>query len=234
MNKAGIEVGDTVLEPLASSESVLTADEKDMGVGLIDIGGGTTDLAVFEKQSLWHSYIRSIGGDHFTSDIAVGLRTPIAEAEKIKKKYGCALGSLIEDDETIEVPSVGGRKSRYMSRQILCDIIQPRAEELFTILREEIERMGLTRSMNSGVVLTGGGSLLEGMTEIAERIFDLPVRIGKPTGVGGLIDVIHSPVYSTAVGLVIYGYRSRELRRERYGPRRRSGWRFRDWFNEIF
>lgn len=234
VNKAGIEVSDTVLEQLASSEAVLTPDEKELGVGLIDIGGGTTDLAVFEKQSLWHSYIRSIGGDHFTSDIAVGLRTPIAEAERIKKRYGCALGSIIEDEETIEVPSVGGRKARYMSRQILCDIIQPRAEELFVIMRDEIERMGLLHSLNSGVVITGGGSLLEGMTEIAERIFDLPVRTGKPSGVGGLIDVINSPVYSTAVGLIIYGCRTRELRRDRYGSRRKTFWRFRDWFNEIF
>jgi cell division protein FtsA len=234
VNKAGIEVGDTVLEQLASSEAVLTPDEKELGVALVDIGGGTTDLAVFEKQSLWHSHIRAIGGDHFTSDIAVGLRTPIGEAERIKKKYGCALASLIEEEETIEVPSVGGRKPRYMSRQILSDIIQPRAEELFNLMKEEIERMGLTRSLNSGVVLTGGGSLLEGMTEIAERIFDLPVRIGKPTGVGGLIDVINSPVYSTAVGLIIYGYRTREVRRERVVSRRKPLWRFKEWFNEMF
>jgi cell division protein FtsA len=234
VNKAGIEVSDTVLEQLASSEAVLTPDEKELGVALIDIGGGTTDLAVFEKQSLWHSYIRSIGGDHFTSDIAVGLRTPIPEAEKIKKKYGCAISSLIEEEETIEVAGVGGRKPRYMPRQVLCEIIQPRAEELFSIMREEIERMGLTRSLNSGIVITGGGSLLEGMVEIAERIFDLPVRVGKPSGVGGLIDVINSPVYSTAVGLIIYGYRSREVRRDRYTMRRRPLWRFREWFNEMF
>lgn len=234
VNKAGIEVEDTVLEQLASSESVLTQDEKELGVALVDIGGGTTDLAIFEKQSLWHTFIRSVGGDHFTSDIAVGLRTPIGEAERIKKKYGCAIASLIEDEETIEVPSVGGRKPRYMSRQILCDIIQPRGEELYMIIKDEIERMGFARSLNSGIVITGGGSLLEGMVEIAERIFDLPVRIGKPTGVGGLIDVINSPVYSTAVGLIIYGHRTRELRRERVGMRRKPLWRFREWFNEIF
>jgi len=237
VNKAGIEVTDTVLEQLASSESVLTPDEKELGVALIDIGGGTTDLAIFEKQSLWHSYIRSIGGDHFTSDIAVGLRTPMGEAERIKKRYGCALSSLIEEEETIEVPSVAGRKPKYMSRQILCEIIQPRAEELFLIMKDEIERMGLTRSLNSGVVLTGGGSLLEGMVEIAERIFDLPVRIGKPVGVGGLIDVINSPVYSTAVGLIIYGYRTREVRGggSRYsGSRRKPLSRFKEWITEMF
>lgn len=237
VNKAGIEVADTVLEQLASSESVLTPDEKELGVALIDIGGGTTDLAIFEKQSLWHSYIRSIGGDHFTSDIAVGLRTPMGEAERIKKRYGCALSSLIEEEETIEVPSVAGRKPRYMSRQILCDIIQPRAEELFMIMKDEIDRMGLVRSLNSGVVLTGGGSLLEGMVEIAERIFDLPVRIGKPVGVGGLIDVINSPVYSTAVGLVIYGYRTREVRSgpSRFSASRRKPLsRFKEWIGEIF
>jgi cell division protein FtsA len=216
---------------------VLTPDEKELGVALIDIGGGTTDLAIFEKQSLWHSYIRSIGGDHFTSDIAVGLRTPMGEAERIKKRYGCALSSLIEEEETIEVPSVAGRKPKYMSRQILCEIIQPRAEELFLIMKDEIERMGLTRSLNSGVVLTGGGSLLEGMVEIAERIFDLPVRIGKPVGVGGLIDVINSPVYSTAVGLIIYGYRTREVRGGggRYsGSRRKPLSRFKEWIAEMF
>jgi cell division protein FtsA len=234
VNRAGIEVVDTVLEQMASSESVLTPDEKDLGVALIDIGGGTTDLAIFEKQSLWHTYIRSIGGDHFTSDISVGLRTPIPEAEKIKKRYGCALSSLIEDDEIIEVPSIGGRKPRCIQRQVLCEIIQPRAEELFGIMREEIERMGLTRSLN-GVVLTGGGALLEGMVEIAERIFDLPVRIGKPSGVGGLIDVINSPVYSTAVGLIIYGYRTREASGNRFtGIRRKPLWRLKEWISEMF
>lgn len=234
VNRAGIEVADTVLEQLASSEAVLTPDEKDLGVALIDIGGGTTDLAIFEKQSLWHTFIRSIGGDHFTSDIAVGLRTPIGEAERIKRKYGCALASLIEDDETIEVPSVGGRKPRYMSRQILCDIIQPRAEELFGIIKDEVERMGFTRSLNSGIVLTGGGALLEGMSEIAERIYDCPVRIGEPSGVGGLIDVIKSPIYSTAVGLIIYGYRTRDYRRDRSGIRRKPLGRLREWINEMF
>lgn len=234
VNRAGIEVADTVLEQLASSEAVLTPDEKDLGVALIDIGGGTTDLAIFEKQSLWHTFIRSIGGDHFTSDIAVGLRTPIGEAERIKRRYGCALGSLIEDDETIEVPSVGGRKPRYMSRQILCDIIQPRAEELFGIIKDEVERMGFTRSLNSGIVLTGGGALLEGMSEIAERIYDCPVRIGEPSGVGGLIDVIKSPIYSTAVGLIIYGYRTRDYRRDRSGIRRKPLGRLREWINEMF
>src|SRR5262245_38687330 len=234
VNRAGIEVVDTVLEQMASSESVLTPDEKDLGVALIDIGGGTTDLAIFEKQSLWHTFIRSIGGDHFTSDIAVGLRTPIGEAERIKRKYGCALSSLIEDDETIEVPSVGGRKPRYMSRQILCDIIQPRAEELFGIIKEEVERMGFTRSLNSGIVLTGGGALLEGMAEIAERIYDCPVRIGEPSGVGGLIDVIKSPIYSTAVGLIIYGYRTRDFRRDRSGVRRKPLGRFWERISEMF
>lgn len=234
VNRAGIEVADTVLEQLASSEAVLTPDEKDLGVALIDIGGGTTDLAIFEKQSLWHTFIRSIGGDHFTSDIAVGLRTPIGEAERIKRRYGCALSSLIEDDETIEVPSVGGRKPRYMSRQILCDIIQPRAEELFGIIKDEVERMGFTQSLNSGIVLTGGGALLEGMSEIAERIYDCPVRIGEPSGVGGLIDVIKSPIYSTAVGLIIYGYRTRDYRRDRSGIRRKPLGRLREWINEMF
>ncbi len=212
VNRAGMAVTDMVLECIAGSEAILTFDEKELGVALIDIGGGTTDLAIFEKGSICYTSVIPIGGDSFTNDISVGLRTPIPEAEKIKKKYGCALSSMLEDEETIEVPSMGGRKPRIMSRQILCEIIQPRAEETFNLVFDEIKHAGYERSLNSGIVITGGGALLEGMPEIAEQIFDLPVRRGLPTGVGGLVDVINSPIHSTAVGLVLHGHANNHSR----------------------
>ena len=179
---AGVAVLETVLEQLAASEGVLTSDEKELGVALVDIGGGTTDFAIFERGSLWHTGVVAIGGDHFTNDIAVGLRTPIPDAEKIKRRCGCALSSMVDEDETMEVASVGGRRSRLMSRRILSEILQPRAEEVFHLLWDEIRRAGFEKSLNSGIVLTGGGALLEGMSEIAEQIFDLPVRRGAPAG----------------------------------------------------
>jgi cell division protein FtsA len=178
-------------------------------VALLDIGGGTTDLAIFEKGSLWHTAVLQVGGEHFTNDVAVALRTPVNEAEKIKKKFGCALTSMIPEEDSIEVPSVGGRKPRIMARQVLGDVVQARAEEICQMVATEIRRAGFDRNLNSGVVLTGGGSILEGMPEIAEQIFDMPVRRGSPAGIGGLVDVVASPVYATAVGLVLAGYRSR-------------------------
>ena len=178
-------------------------------MALVDVGGGTTDLAIFEKGSLWHTGVLQVGGEHFTNDVAVALRTPVNEAEKIKKKHGCALTSMVPDEDSIEVPSVGGRKPRIMARQVLGDVVQARAEEVCQMIFNEIRRAGFDRSLNSGVVLTGGGGILEGMPEIAEQIFDMPVRRGTPSGIGGLVDVVASPVYSTAVGLVLYGYRNR-------------------------
>jgi cell division protein FtsA len=156
--------------------------------------------------------VLQVGGEHFTNDVAVALRTPVNEAEKIKKKHGCALVSMIPEDDSIEVPSVGGRKPRIMARQVLGDVVQARAEEICQMVLTEIRRAGFDRSLNSGVVLTGGGGILEGMPEIAEQIFDMPVRRGSPSGIGGLVDVVASPVYSTAVGLVLGGYRNRERR----------------------
>jgi cell division protein FtsA len=153
--------------------------------------------------------VLQVGGEHFTNDVAVALRTPVGEAEKIKKKHGCALTSMVPEEDSIEVPSVGGRKPRIMARQVLGDVIQARAEEVCQLALAEIRRAGFDRSLNSGVVLTGGGSILEGMPEIAEQIFDMPVRRGTPSGIGGLVDVVASPVYSTAVGLVLYGSRNR-------------------------
>ena len=181
VNKAGVEVVDTVIGQLAAAEAVLTPDEKELGVALLDIGGGTADLAIFERGSLWHTAVIAVGGDHFTNDIAVGLRTPIPEAEKIKRRSGCALSSMVAEDETIEVASVGGRRPRVMARRILSDILQPRAEEIFHLLWDEISKAGYEKTLNSGLVLTGGGAVLEGMSEIAEQIFDLPIRRGSPT-----------------------------------------------------
>ncbi|MDE3155005.1 MAG: cell division protein FtsA [Acidobacteriota bacterium] len=208
VNRAGVNVLETVTEQLAASEAVLTDDEKELGVALVDIGGGTTDIAIFEHGSLWHTAVVGVGGDHFTNDIAVGLRTPIPDAEKVKRKSGCALSAMVDEDETIEVASVGGRKPRVMARRILSEILQPRAEEIFHLVWDEIRRAGYERSLNSGIVLTGGGAILEGMPEIAEQIFDLPIRRGCPVGVGGLADHVNSPAFASGVGLVLYGYRN--------------------------
>ena len=205
VNRAGIEVIEMVLEPLAAAETVLTHDEKEQGVALVDIGGGTTDLALFERGAICHTAVLPTGGENFTNDIAVGLRTPRDDAERIKVKYGCALANMVDDEQTIEVPSFGDRKPRVMLRHILCEILQPRTEEIFNLLQDEIVRAGYENSLVSGVVVTGGGAILEGVPEIAEQVFDLPVRRGQPIGVGGLVDGIASPIFSTVVGLVMYG-----------------------------
>jgi cell division protein FtsA len=236
VNRAGIEVTDTVISQLSAAEAVLTPDEKELGVALLDIGGGTADLAIFERGSLWHTAVIAVGGDHFTNDIAVGLRTPIPEAEKIKRRSGCALSSMIEEDETIEVASVGGRRPRVMARRILSDILQPRAEEIFHLVWDEISKAGYEKSLNSGLVLTGGGAILDGLSEIAEQIFDLPIRRGWPTGVGGLADHVANPAYATAVGLVVYAERHRgsEGVRTGGGALTRMVGRLRTVFKEFF
>ena len=236
VNRAGVTVSDTVIEQLAASESVLTQDEKELGVALVDIGGGTADLAIFERGSLWHTGVVGVGGDHFTNDIAVGLRTPIPDAEKVKRKSGCALSSMVDEDDTIEVASVGGRKPRLMARRILSEILQPRAEEIFHLVWDEIRRAGYEKALNSGIVLTGGGSILEGMPEIAEQIFDLPIRRGAPTDVGGLTDHVNSPAFATPVGLVLYAHRNREpeLARVGAGAFGRMAGKLRGIFREFF
>ncbi len=235
INRAGIEVEEIILEQLAASEAVLTADEKELGVGLVEIGGGTTAVAVFEKGSLWHSSILPSGGEHFTNDIAVGLRTPIDNAEKIKKKHGCAMTALINEDETIEVSGVGGRKPKIRDRLVLGEIIQPRAEEIFNLVNEEIREAGYENVLNSGIVLTGGGASMDGMCEMAEQIFDLPVRRGNPQGVGGLKDVISAPSYAASVGLILHGYRKRqeEAAFESRGIVR-FGRKIKEWLSEYF
>ena len=236
VNRAGVTVADTVIEQLAASESVLTQDEKELGVALVDIGGGTADLAIFERGSLWHTGVVAVGGDHFTSDIAVGLRTPMPDAEKVKRKSGGALSSMVDEDDTIDVASVGGRKPRLMARRILSEILQPRAEEIFHLVWDEIRRAGYEKALNSGIVLTGGGSILEGMPEIAEQIFDLPIRRGAPMDVGGLADHISSPTFATPVGLVLYAHRNREPETARVGAGAfgRMAGRLRGIFKEFF
>jgi cell division protein FtsA len=238
-NRAGLEVADIVLEQLASSEAVLSADEKELGVALVDIGGGTTDIAIFVDGAIKHTSVLSLGGNHLTNDIAVGLRTPMAEAERIKQKYGCCLSSLVGKDETIEVPSVGGRKPRVLSRQLLCEILEPRVEEIFTLVNREIVKSGLEDLIASGVVITGGSTILEGMPELAEQIFNLPVRRGLPQRIGGLIDVVNSPVYATGVGLVVYGSKNVGVHEFPAAQSddtvfRRVSRRMKEWFGEFF
>ncbi len=204
-NRAGLDVYDIVLESLASSEAVLSKEERNLGVALIDFGGGTTDLALFSKGAIKHTSVLALGGDNLTYDIAVGLRTPKLEAEKIKIKYGAALSSMIGKDETIEVPGVGGRKPRTLSRQILGEILEPRVEEIFTLIYQELVRSGYDELASSGVVVTGGSAELPGISEMAEQIFSAPARVGYPEEINGLVDLINKPMYATAVGLVLYG-----------------------------
>jgi cell division protein FtsA len=233
VERAEIEIEQVVLNQIATASAILTHDEKELGVGLIDIGAGTTEVAIFERGSLWYTSIIPIGGDNFTNDIAVGLRTPIPEAEKIKKKFGCVAVPTVDEQETIEVPSVGkGRKPRVLSRQILSDIIQPRAEEIFRLVDGDIKRMGYEKSLNSGIVITGGTALLEGLEEVAEEIFDLPVRRGDPAGVSGLIDRVSTPDYATAVGLILYGF-GQWQEHGAAKDRKKGLWaKMRDWLKE--
>src|SRR4029450_12202180 len=237
VNRAGVNVVDTVIEQLAAAEAVLTPDEKELGVALVDIGGGTADLAIYERGNLWHTGVVAVGGDHFTSDTRVGLRTPIPDAEKVKRKSGCALSSMVDEDETIEVASVGGRKPRFMARRILSEIRAPRAGEMLHLVWDEIRRAGYEKSLNSGIVLTGGGSILEGMPEIGEQIFDLPIRRGAPTGIGGLADHVSSPAFATPVGLVAYAQRNQIVESTRtagVGAFGRVAGRLRGLFREFF
>lgn len=204
-HRAGLDVEDIVLESLASAQAVLTEEEREIGVALVDIGGGTTDIAIFSNDSIRHTGVLAIGGTNLTNDIAFGLRTPMAAAEQIKVKYGCALADLVQDAEVIEVPSVGGRAPRKLSRHILAEICEPRMEELLALVDQELVRSGFKESIAAGVVLTGGAALIEGIQDLAEQIFNLPTRVGEPIDVGGLKDVVNSPMYATAVGLLKYG-----------------------------
>ncbi len=207
VNRAGLQVQDVVLEPLASAEAVLSPEEKELGILLIDMGGGTTDVLVCRDGAVWYTGVLPLGGDHISNDIAVGLRTPTADAEDLKRRHGCALTALVREDETVDVPSVGGRKARQLSRHILSEIIQPRVEEIFTLVARDLARAGLEDAAAAGCVLTGGTSIMTGVPELAEQVFDVPVRRGVQAGLSGLADVVQSPIYATGVGLALYGAR---------------------------
>jgi len=212
VRRCGLEVEDLILEQLASSYSVLEEDEKDLGVCLVDIGGGTTDIAVFTGGSIRHTAVIPIAGDQVTNDIAVALRTPTHHAEEIKLKYACALTQLAGPDETIEVPSIGDRPPRRLSRQTLAEVVEPRYEELLSLVHAELRRSGFEDLVAGGVVMTGGSSKMEGLIELAEEIFHMPVRLGYPQYVTGLVDVVRNPIHATGVGLLLFGYRNRALR----------------------
>ena len=235
-NRSGLDVCDIVLEPLASGEAVLTDEEKDVGTALLDLGGGTSDLAIFSGKNIKHTFVLSLGGSNLTNDIIIGLRASMAEAEKIKKKYGTCVARSINSEETIEVPGMGGRKPRKLPRQILGEILEPRVEEIFTLIKREIFRAGMDKIVTSGVVLTGGSSLLEGIEDIAETVFDLPSRLGRPRGISGLTDVVNNPMYATAVGLVLYGARIQPKKKFRIRDTNifnRVMTRMKRWFKEV-
>ena len=237
-NRAGLTVNDIVLDQLGAGEAVLTGEEKDIGVALVDIGGGTTDLVIFSEGSIKHTAVLALAGNHITSDISLGLRTPNEEAEKLKKKYGCSMASMVHKDETIEVPSVGGRKNRILSRQTLAEIIEARTEEILSLVHGEIIRSGYKSVLAGGVVLTGGSAILEGIPELGEQIFNLPVRRGGPVGIGGLLDLVNSPMYATGVGLVLYGAKNERPSifpsMAEAGIVDKTRRRMKHWFGEFF
>ena len=236
-NRAGLDVDDIVLEQLGSSEAVLTPEEKELGAAIIDIGGGTTDLIIFSNGAIKHTAVVSLAGSHITGDISMGLRTPLEEAEKIKIRYGCSLASMVRKDESIEVPSVGGRKPRVLSRQTLAEIIEPRVEEILTLVQNEIAKTGYGNLIASGIILTGGSAIMEGIPELAEQIFNLPVRRGVPIGIGGLVDLVNSPIYATGVGLVLYGSRHKAQSRFKVGEGNifsKVTHRMKEWISEFF
>lgn len=235
-NRAGLDVYDIVLESIASGESVLTEEEKDLGTVLLDLGGGTTDLTIFSNNNIKHTFVLALGGNNLTNDIAVGLRAPLAEAEKIKTKYGTCLPMNISNDDIIEVPGTGGRKNRKLPRQILGEILEPRMEEIFTLIKREIYRAGVENLITSGVVVTGGTALLDGVTEIAESIFNVPTRMGRPTGITGLVDVVNNPMYATGVGLVLYGAKNQSNNKFRIRDANifnRVMFRMKRWLKEV-
>jgi len=205
IRRCGLEVEEIILEQLASSYAVLTEDERELGVCLVDIGGGTTDIAIFTEGAIRHTGVIPIAGDQVTNDIAMALRTPTQYAEEIKIRYACALAQLAGADQTIKVPGVGERGARDLSRQALAEVVEPRYDELFTLVQAEIRRSGFEDVLAGGIVLTGGTAKMEGVVELAEEIFHMPVRIGAPAGVQGMLDIVKNPIYSTAVGLLLFG-----------------------------
>jgi cell division protein FtsA len=236
-SRASLNVGGIVLTPLASAEAVLSDEERELGVALVDIGSGTTDIAVFHEGTVRHTAVLGLGGNHLTNDIAAGLRTPAADAERIKQRYGLARASMVCGDQRVEVPSAGGKSAGTVSRQILCEIIEPRLEEIFQLVQREVAKSGYESSLASGVVMTGGSMLLSGAVETAEKLLGMPVRLGVPAHFAGLVDVVANPVYATSVGLVLYGMK----RQERVFSRSRDDrilakvkHRMSDWLSEFF
>lgn len=235
VKKAGLEVCDLVLQPLASSYALLSPEEEELGVALIDLGGGTTDIAIFHDGSIRHTAVIGLGGNNVTNDIAIGLRTPVEQAEEIKKSYGCALSGLVDSDEMIKVPGVGGREPKEISRGVLAAIIEPRAEEIFSLVLREIKKTNYSDLLVAGVVLTGGGSLMEGMIELAEQIFDMPAKKGIPQGFSGLVDLVSTPIHSTGVGLILYGLEQMKNGKSKGGSKEK-GWfrRMKNLFGQYF
>lgn len=237
-NRSGISVSELVLEPIASAEAVLSDDEKELGVALVDIGGGTSDICIFVGGALVHTGVINIGGNHITNDIAVGLRTPQSEAEKLKIRHGSCVKEMVAAEETIEVPGVGGRQPRIVARRLLAEIIEPRAEEMFQLIRTEIEKTGYAELIGSGVVLTGGCSMLEGMPELSELVFDMPVKRGYPYGMGGMRDIVNSPKYATGVGLLKYAANKLQAKGHRShlgeGVGRRVKEAMAGWLKDLF
>jgi cell division protein FtsA len=237
IRRCGLEVDDLVLEQLSSSYAVLGEDEKELGVCLVDIGGGTTDLAVFTDGAIRHTAVIPIAGDQVTNDIAVALRTPTQYAEQIKVKHACALTQLAGSGETIEVPSIGERPPRRLSRQTLAEVVEPRYEELLTLLQTELRRSGFEDMVAGGVVMTGGSSKMEGLIDLAEEVFHMPVRLGCPQYVSGLEDVLRNPIYATGVGLLIYAQQNRYAHRTLPAESRglKAVWaRMKGWFQGNF
>lgn len=237
VRRCGLEVDDIILEQLASSHAVLTEDEKELGVCLVDMGGGTTDIAVFTEGSIRHTAVIPIAGDQVTNDIAVALRTPTQNAEEIKIKYACALTQLARADEEIEVASVGDRAPRRLKRLTLAEVVEPRYEELLTLVQAELRRSGFEDLMAAGVVLTGGSAKMEGVIELAEEVFHMPVRLGVPQYVTGLADVVRNPIYSTGVGLLLFGQHNRAMRGSDGGMRANGKGifsRMKSWFQGNF
>ena len=251
--RCGLTVADVVLQPFASAEAVLSEDEKEIGVAVIDIGGGTTDVLLYVDGGVGHVSVIPVGGNNVTADIAAGLRTPMGEAERLKRNVGCALGRMVAEDEEIEVPGVGGHPARTVPRRLLSDIIEPRVEEIFAVIRSRIEETGLLAQLSAGAVLTGGAVLTEGMTEFAEEILGMPVRIGVPVGVRGITQLVAGPQFATGVGLVQFGARALSGARDRAEPeipvpleqvpedvaaaadrKRRSGSKLLSWFRAAF
>ena len=237
VRRCGLEADDLVLEQLSSSYAVLTEDEKELGVCLVDIGGGTTDIAVFTEGAIRHTAVIPIAGDQVTNDIAVALRTPTQHAEDIKIKYACALTQLARNDQTIEVPSIGERPPRRLSRQTLAEVVEPRYEELLNLVQAELRRSGFEDLIAGGVVITGGSAKMEGLIELAEEVFHMPVRLGVPQYVTGLGDVLQNPVYSTGVGLLLFGHKNRAARMDELpasGGVKAVWERMKSWFQGNF